>query len=89
MSYILHNASEMIVSKIDHLRRAKALAEGRDISIRAVAKEAKVSLSAVQRLRGAASGGVTLATVVALCEYFNVSSVADLIEYVPDGQPAN
>jgi DNA-binding Xre family transcriptional regulator len=80
----LHNPDRMIVSRIDYLRRAKALAEGRDISLRTVAREAGVSVNAVQRLRGAYPGGVTLATVDLLCRYFDVKTVADLIEYQPN-----
>jgi DNA-binding Xre family transcriptional regulator len=79
----------MIVSRIDHLRRAKALAEGRDISLRTVAKEAGVSMNVLQRLRGTYPGGVTVASLETLCRYFGVKSVSELIEYVPDDQTAN
>jgi DNA-binding Xre family transcriptional regulator len=87
MTPLVNNADRMIVSRIDYLRRAKALAEGRDISLRTVAKEAGVSVNVVQRLRGQYPGGVTLASVELLCKYFGVG-VGELIEYRSD-EPTN
>lgn len=73
----------VIYSRFNDLRRQKGLAENRDISIRAVARETGIAHTTLLRI--AANGedvqGVRLSTINVLCGYFAVKSVADLIEF--------
>ena len=74
----------VIYSHFNELRRKKGLAEGRDISVRAVARETKLALVTVQRIATSEKEGITgvrVSTLETLCDYFNVSSISDLIEY--------
>jgi len=76
----------VIYSHFNELRRKKSLAEGRDISVRAVARETNLALVTVQGMASpdsAAPAGVRLSTIEALCKYFGVG-VGELIEYRED-----
>ena len=76
----------MIRSKVADLRRAKALAESRDISIRTMAEETGLAPRTVQKLLRGDTERVYLSTLDTLCRYFGVRQIGDLIEYVP-GEP--
>lgn len=74
----------VIYSHFNELRRKKAVAENRDISIRAVARETELALTTLQRVADSKKvGGVRVSTLEALCRYFGVG-VGDLIEYKAD-----
>lgn len=77
----------MFTSRFNDLRRKKAYAEGRDLTLRMVARESGVSLSTIQRINRQQLSRLNLATVDQLCRYFGVRSVAELIEFVPDPAP--
>jgi DNA-binding Xre family transcriptional regulator len=77
----------VIYSHFNDLRRRKAATEGRDISIRTVAKETKLAQATVQRLaspKAEGFAGVRISTLETLCDYFNVASISELIEYRKD-----
>ena len=77
----------VFTSFFDDLRRKKAFVEGRDISLRMVARESGVSLSTVQRIKRGELSKLNLATVDTLCGYFGVKSLTELLEYVPPSGP--
>ena len=79
----------MIRSHFEDLRRLKAYKEKRDLSIRTIAEETKLSQGAILRVKNLKMERVYLSTLERLCEYFGVESLSDLIEYVPDVDPAN
>ncbi|MCW8130202.1 MAG: helix-turn-helix transcriptional regulator [Planctomycetota bacterium] len=74
----------MVRSFFDDLRRQKAYHEKRDLSIRTIAEETGLSQGAIIRLKNCKFERVHLSTLEKLCRYFNVKSLSDLIEYVPD-----
>ncbi|MBE7462684.1 MAG: helix-turn-helix transcriptional regulator [Planctomycetes bacterium] len=74
----------MIRSSFDDLRRHKAYRERRDLPIRTIAKETGLSQGALIRLKNCKFERVYLSTLEKLCRYFEVESLSDLIEYVPD-----
>lgn len=74
----------MFVSKFDYLRRLKGLRESRDISISTVAAETELAYGTVQRVNKGQIDNVRGSTLGILCRYFAVSSIAELVEYVPD-----
>ena len=73
----------MLHSRLETLRRQKAAAEDRDLPLSVVAKEAGVSLNALNRLKeiGDPNDRLQVSTLVALCRYFGCG-VGDLLEYV-------
>lgn len=74
----------VIHSHFNELRRRKSLVEGRDISVRAVARETNMPFATVQRVANQATvGSVRIQTLEPLCKYFGVG-VAELIEYRED-----
>ncbi|RYX81060.1 XRE family transcriptional regulator [bacterium] len=76
----------VIRSHFNDLRRKKATREGRDISVRAVARETNLSLPTVQRVASSDSeglSGVKLGTIEVLSKYFGVG-IGELIERVDD-----
>lgn len=79
----MHNVS-VFISHFERLRRTKALEESRDISLRTVAKESGLSLATIQRVRNGNMERVYLSTLEALCRYFRVKNVGDLIEFKDD-----
>ncbi|MBW3635795.1 MAG: helix-turn-helix transcriptional regulator [Armatimonadetes bacterium] len=77
----------VVESRFHELRRRKALAEGRDISLRTVARETELALATIQRVASTDTSkvaGVRLSTLDALCRYFNVSSISELVEFKPN-----
>ena len=77
----------VVESRFHELRRRKALEEGRDISLRTVARETELALATVQRVASTDKdkvAGVRLSTLNALCDYFKVNSISELIEYKPN-----
>jgi DNA-binding Xre family transcriptional regulator len=77
----MYNASVMIVSKFDDLRRHKAYMEKRDISLRKVAEETGLALGTIQRVNKGEVAKVNLSTLETLCRYFDVASLSELVEY--------
>jgi DNA-binding Xre family transcriptional regulator len=77
----VYNRSDMIVSKFDLLRRQKAFSERRDLSLRKVAEESGLALGTIQRMNNGDISKVHVTTLNALCRYFKLKSVSDLIEY--------
>ena len=74
----------MISSHFEDLRRRKEYIERRDLSIRRISEETGLSQGAILRVKNATMERISLSTLEALCRYFNVKSLSDLIEYVPD-----
>lgn len=74
----------MIASHFENLRRRKEYLEKRDLPIRKISEETGLSQGAILRVKNATMERISLSTLEALCEYFNVKSLSDLIEYVPD-----
>jgi DNA-binding Xre family transcriptional regulator len=78
----------LIVTRFDELRRAKAARENRDLPLRTIAEETALALSTVHRFKSGQLEGVRISTLETLCRYFGVKSIAELIEYTPEGQAA-
>lgn len=74
----------MIKSHFEELRQKKASLEERKLPLRIIASEANLSLGTVQRLKKGTQGRVYFSTLNALCCYFGVQNISDLIEYIPD-----
>jgi DNA-binding Xre family transcriptional regulator len=74
----------MFRSNFEDLRRHKAAREQRDIPLQTVAAESGLSIATVHRVKKGVLTGMSLSTIDALCRYFKVTSVAELIEYVPE-----
>ena len=73
----------MLRSHFDDLRRLKEHRERRDLTIRTIAEESGLSQGAILRVKNLKMERVYLSTLETLCEYFNVQSLSELIEYVP------
>lgn len=78
----------MMRSHFDDLRRLKEFREKRDLSIRTISEETGLSQGAILRVKNLSLERVYFSTLETLCMYFEVKSLADLIEYVPDGAGA-
>ena len=74
--------TRMIKSHFQDLRRRKAFQEGRNLPLRTIADETKLSLTTVQRISSGDMKGIRLTTLDTLCDYFGVESLSDLVEYV-------
>lgn len=74
----------MMRSHFEHLRRQKAYLEQRDLPIRTISEETGLSQGAILRVKNLKMERVYLSTLETLCRYFNVKSLSELIEYVPD-----
>ncbi|MBI3827868.1 MAG: helix-turn-helix transcriptional regulator [Planctomycetes bacterium] len=75
----------MVRSFFDDLRRQKAFEEKRDLPIRVISHETGLSQGAILRLKNGNFERVHLSTLERLCRYFEVKSLSELIEYVPEG----
>ena len=73
----------MIALKFAELKRQKALREGRDLTLRAIAAETGLSLDTIFRLNKGETGRVYLSTLDTLCRYFEVKEVGELLDYDP------
>ena len=74
----------MIASHFEDLRRRKEYIERRDLPIRKISEETGLSQGAILRVKNATMERISLSTLETLCRYFEVKSLSDLIEYVPD-----
>ena len=74
----------MIVSHFEQLRRHKCYMEKRDLPVRTIAEETGLSQGAILRVKNVTMERISLSTLEALCRYFEVKSLSDLIEYMPD-----
>lgn len=74
----------MILSHFEDLRRLKEFRERRNLPIRTIAEETGLSQGAILRVKNVTMERISLSTLEALCRYFSVKSLSDLIEYVPD-----
>ena len=77
----------MIRSHFEDLRRRKEFHEHRDLSIRTIAEETRLSQGAILRVKNLTMERISLSTLERLCRFFNVQSLSELIEYVPDDAP--
>lgn len=73
----------MIRSNFDKLRRRKAFQENRNLPLRAIAQETGLSLGTIQRVSSGSMERINMSTLDALCGYFDVATIAELIEYEP------
>ena len=76
----------MISSHFEDLRRRKEYIERRDLPIRKISEETGLSQGAILRVKNATMERISLSTLETLCRYFDVKSLSDLIEYVPDAK---
>lgn len=74
----------MIKSNFDDLRRRKAYREHRNLPLRVIAKETGLSLGAINRFKNERFERVYLSTLEKMCAYFEVKTLSELIEFVPD-----
>lgn len=74
----------MMRSHFEQLRRHKVYVEQRDLPIRIIAEETGLSQGAILRVKNLKMERVYLSTLERLCRYFDVKSLAELIEFVPD-----
>jgi DNA-binding Xre family transcriptional regulator len=79
---------DMMRSHFEDLRRHKAFRERRDLPIRTIAQETGLSQGAILRVKNLKMERVYLSTLETLCRYFDVKSLAELMEYVPEDKPA-
>lgn len=79
----------MISSHFEDLRRRKEYLERRDLPIRKISEETGLSQGAILRVKNATMERISLSTLEALCRYFDVKSLSDLIEYEPDANRAD
>ena len=83
----------MMRSHFEQLRRRKAYVEQRDLPIRTIAEETGLSPGAILRVKNLKMERVYLSTLERLCRYFDVKSLSELMEFVPDdgdgGKTAN
>ena len=74
----------MIISHFENLSRRKEYRESRDLSVRTISEETRLSQGAILRVKNATMARISLSTLEALCRYFEVKGLNNLIEYVPD-----
>ena len=74
----------MIKTKFDELIRKKEYMEKRDLPLRTIAAETGLAIGTVQRLRKGDVSRVYLSTLDNLCEYFHVSAIGDVLQYMPE-----
>ncbi|HEY0073409.1 MAG TPA: helix-turn-helix domain-containing protein [Abditibacteriaceae bacterium] len=74
----------MMKSNFETLRRRKASNEDRKLILKTIAEETGLSLGAVHRVSTGQIEKIHLSTLDTLCGYFNVQSISELVEYVPD-----
>jgi len=79
----------MIRSFFEDLRRHKAYQERRNLPIRIISEETGLSQGAILRLKNGNFARVSLSTLERLCQYFQVQSLSNLIEYIPDEKQVN
>lgn len=78
----------MLQSHFEQLRRRKAFIEERDLPIRTVAAETGLSQGTILRVKSLKTARVYLSTLDTLCRYFEVNSLAELLEYATEpGDP--
>ena len=78
----------MILTHFEDLRRFKEYVERRDLPIRKISEETGLSQGAILRVKNATMARISLTTLERLCRYFEVKSLSDLIEYVPELEAA-
>lgn len=71
----------MLTSRFDDLRRRKAYREGRDLTLRTVAAESGLALTTIIKVKRGDLSKLHVSTLESLCDYFDVKSIADLVEY--------
>ncbi len=76
--------SILIRSHFEDLRRYKEYRERRTLPIRTIAAETGLSQGAILRVKNVTMERISLSTLAKLCRYFDVKSLRELIEYVPD-----
>lgn len=74
----------MIRSHFQTLRRRKAAEENRNLTLRTIAQETGLAVGTVHRVSQDKLDRVNVTTLDALCRYFKVQSISELIEYLPD-----
>ena len=78
----------VIRTRLPELRRKKEYEERRRLPLRVLSAETGLAVNTLQRFLRGDLERVSLATLDRLCRYFEVASIADLIEFVPDGAAA-
>lgn len=75
--------SPMIQSKFKTLVRKKSFEDNRNLTLRVIAEETGLSVTTVQRFNSDTVDRFDGKTLDKLCKYFCVSSLSDLIEFMP------
>lgn len=76
----------MFRSNFETLRRKKEYEENRDLTLRQIAADSGLSLGTIQRVKKGEMDRIYLSTLDALCRYFKVKNVGELIEYISEEQ---
>ncbi|MEP6756548.1 MAG: helix-turn-helix transcriptional regulator [Chthonomonadales bacterium] len=74
----------MITSHFEDLRRLKEYKEKRNLPIRTISEETGLSQGTILRVKNVTMARISLSTLETLCDYFDVSTLSQLIEYFPD-----
>lgn len=76
----------MFQSRFADLVREKEYRDKRHLSLRTIAEESGLSINTISRVKSGNLSALRMSTFEALCAYFEVQSVADLLEYVPSNK---
>jgi DNA-binding Xre family transcriptional regulator len=76
----------MMLSHFEDLRRLKAYRDKRSLPIRTISAETGLSQGTILRVKNLQMERVYLSTLETLCRYFEVKSLAELMEFVADGE---
>lgn len=74
----------VIRTRLPELRREKEYEERRRLPLRVLSAETGLAVNTIQRFLRGDLERVSVGTLNRLCHYFQVESIADLIEYIPD-----
>jgi DNA-binding Xre family transcriptional regulator len=77
----------VIYTRLPDLRRKKEYEERRRLPLRVLSAETGLAVNTIQRFLRGDLERVSVATLDRLCRYFQVGSIAELIEYAPDPDP--
>lgn len=75
--------ASMFELRFQALRGRKAQQENRTITLKEIAETTGLSIKTIRKIAQGETTGLKLETLEALCIYFNVASIAELIEFKP------
>lgn len=74
----------VFVSHFQKLVLRKSAQVGRRLSLRDIAEDSRISLATIQKANAGKMDQISMPTVAALCTYFKLKRITDLVEWVPD-----